>query len=143
MRRSILVLATAAACVLATDLAHKAYAVAQRGDELLYHERSLAYAVGITVASALWCAALLATRSVGLSLAGGVLLGGALGNALSWTLWIGIPNPFLVGDIERGLAFNVADVAVLAGVFVVLPPALAAFAVGNRHRLREPVRLRG
>lgn len=143
MRRSLLVLAAAAAPVLVADLAHKAYAVAERGDDLLYHERSLGYAAGITLAAILWCAALLATRSAGLALAGGILLGGAAGNAVSWALWPGTPNPFFLGDVERGIAFNLADVAVVAAVFVVLPLALTAFVGRNRGRLREPIRLRG
>ena len=139
-------LAGAALVVLTVDLAHKAYAVAERGDELLYHERTLWYVVGVLVAASVWCAALLATRSRGLALAGGILLGGTLGNAASWALWPaydGTPNPFLVGDTDLGLAFNVADVAVVGAVFVVLPLGLAVFVVRNRHRLREPIRLRG
>jgi len=131
--------------VLTVDLAHKAYAVAERGDELLYHERSLGYAAGVLLAAAVWCAALLATRSLGLALAGGILLGGTAGNAASWALWPaydGTPNPFFVGDTELGLAFNVADVAVVGAVFIVLPVGLAVFVARNRHRLREPIRLR-
>ena len=141
----MLVLAIAAAAVLVGDLAHKASAVAAEGDALLVHERSLGYAIGVLVAAGAWCGALLVVRSATLAVAGGLVLGGARGNAFSALLWPGLdgtPNPFFVGDTELGLAFNVADVAVVAGVFVVLPPALALFALRNRHRLREPVRLR-
>ncbi len=139
-------LAAAAASVLAVDLAHKVHAVAGRGDDLIYHDRPLAYVVGIMVGAGAWCLALLATRSKGLALCGGLVLGGAAGNALSLLLWPaydGTPNPFLVGDVERGIAFNVADVAVVAAVILVLPLALGVFIARNRHRLRDPIRLRG
>jgi len=146
MRSSALVLAAAAVAVLVADLVHKTAAVAAEGESPLIHERSLGYAVGILVAACAWCVALLVVRSRALALAGGLVLGGAAGNAVSALLWPGLdgtPNPFFVGDTDLGLAFNVADVAVVAGVFVVLPPALAVFALRNRHRLREPVWLRG
>ncbi len=138
-------LAAAAVVVGAADLAHKAHAVATHGDDLLYHERSLGYVVGVIVAAGAWCLALVATRSLGLALAGGVLLGGAAGNALSWALWSrydGTPNPLFAGDAHLGIAFNLADVAVVATVFIVLPPALAVFALLNRDRLHQPVRVR-
>jgi len=146
VRRNLTLLLGAAVIVLAVDLAHKAYAVAERGDALLYHERTLGYVVGVLLAASVWCAALLATRSPGLALAGGILLGGTAGNAASWALWPaydGTPNPLFLGDTDLGLAFNIADVAVVGAVFVVLPLGLAVFVVRNRHRLREPVRLRG
>lgn len=145
MRRSALVLAAVALVVGAADLAHKAHAVATHGDDLLYHERSLGYVVGVIVAAGAWCLALVATRSSGLAVAGGVLLGGVAGNALSWALWPrydGTPNPLFVGDAHLGVAFNLADVAVVAAVFIVLPPALTVFALRNRDRLHQPVRLR-
>ena len=111
----------------------------------MLHERTFGYAVGISLAALAWVAAILATRSVALALPGGLVLGGAAGNVASWALWPsheGIPNTFFLGDRELGLAFNLADAFVVGAVVVVLPIALAVFAVRNRHRLREPVSLR-
>jgi lipoprotein signal peptidase len=143
--RSAVVLLVVAAAVAAADLTHKAVVIADRGESLLYHERSAAYVLGVAIGALAWCAALVATRSLALALAGGLLLGGAMGNAISWALWpdyAGTPNPFFLGDEELGIAFNVADVFVVASVFVVLPIAIVAFVVRNRDRLGERVSFR-
>jgi lipoprotein signal peptidase len=143
--RSAVLLVFVAAAVAVIDLTHKALVIADRGEGLVYHERSAAYVLGVAVGALAWCAALVATRSLALALAGGLLLGGAMGNAISWALWPdheGTPNPFFVGDAELGIAFNVADVFVVAAVFLVLPVAIVAFFVRNRDRLGEHVSFR-
>ena len=132
MRRAALVLAAVATSVAAADLAHKALA-----DGALYHERSLLYAVGSASAAALWSLAVVAVRSVALAAVGGIVAGGVAGNVLSLALWPGVPNPLVAGPI----AFNLADVFLVAGALLVVP-AVAAYAVRNRARLHEPVRLR-
>jgi hypothetical protein len=146
MRRSVLVLLTAAGLVLTVDLAHKAVVIADRGEGLLFHERSLGYTVGIVLVSLAWGAAIVATRSAALAVPGGFVLGGAAGNIVSWALWpsyAGTPNTFFAGDEQLGLAFNLADAFVVGAIFIVLPVALAIFVARNRHRLREPISLRG
>ena len=145
MLRSAIVLAGVAATVATADLVHKAIVIGERGDLVLYHERSVAYSAGVAVAALAWCAALVATRSLSLAFAGGLLLGGATGNAVSWALWpdyAGTPNPFFIGDTELGIAFNLADVFVVLSVFVVLPIAVVGFVIRNRDRLGEPVSFR-
>jgi lipoprotein signal peptidase len=140
MARSLAVLAVTAAVVASADLAHKATVVAERGGAVLAHERSLLYVVGVAVASLLWASAIALTRSASIAFGGGVLAGGAASNLASLALWPsvpGVPNP-LVAD---GYAFNVADLAVAAGLLVVVA-ATAAFAARNRGRLGEPVRIR-
>lgn len=140
MARSGIVLGLAALVVAGVDLAHKAMAIADSGGAVLAHERSLAYVAAVGAVASVWAGAIVLTRSVSIALAGGVLAGGAAGNVVSLVLWPsvpGVPNPLLAGD----LAFNVADLAVAAGV-VLLLAAAAGFAVRNRERLREPVRLR-
>ncbi len=59
-------IAGVAPTVAAADFVHKAVAIAECGDELLYHERSLAYALGVPAGALAWSAALV-TRALGLA----------------------------------------------------------------------------
>jgi lipoprotein signal peptidase len=139
MARVVAALALTAALVAAADLTHKAIALADPGSTIVPHERSLPYALGVVGISTLWAAAILLTRSLSIALAGGVFLGGAAGNVASLALWPsvdGVPNPLLAGD----LAFNVADVAVVIGLLLVLATTVG-FAARNRTRLHERVRI--
>jgi lipoprotein signal peptidase len=139
MARVAAALALTAALVAAADLTHKAIALADPGSTIVPHERSLPYAFGVVGISTLWAAAILLTRSLSIALAGGVFLGGAAGNVASLALWPsvdGVPNPLLAGD----LAFNMADVAVVIGLLLVLATTVG-FAARNRARLHERVRI--
>lgn len=121
------------AILLATlDLAHKAEA-----DTTMFHGRSTSYVVFVGGLAAVWAATILLTRSLTLAIGGGVLLGGAIGNVVSLAFWPGVPDPILLDPI----AFNLADVFVLAGFLIVAATALA-FVTRDPLRLREPVRLR-
>jgi lipoprotein signal peptidase len=115
----------------AVDLVHKAGAGPQN-----LHARSAGYVVVVIVLATAWVVAILATRSLSLALGGGVLAGGALGNLVSLAIWPGVPNPILVEPI----AFNFADVFVLAGFLLVAASAVALVA-RSPERLCEPVRL--
>jgi len=129
-----------ATLVASVDLAHKAAAIADRGAAVLAHDRSALYVVGVAVAATAWAGAIALTRSVPIALGGGVLAGGAVGNLVSLALWpslAGVPNPLIAGEV----AFNVADLAVAAGLVLVLA-ATCVHAARNRERLREPVRFR-
>lgn len=140
MARSALALALTALLVAGADLVHTGLALADRGGATLAHERSLLYVAGVAVASLVWAGAIVLTRSTSIAVAGGVLAGGALANLAALALWPavpGVPNPLAV----RGVAFNAADVTVVAGLGLALV-ASALFAARNRERLREPVRLR-
>jgi lipoprotein signal peptidase len=140
MARSFALLSLVAGLVAGADLAHKAVAVADGDGAVFAHPRSALYVLGVAVVSALWVGAILLTRSTSIAAAGGVLAGGAVGNVASLALWpsvIGVPNPLIAGDV----AFNVADVAVAAGLVLVLA-ATCVHAARNRERLREPVRFR-
>jgi hypothetical protein len=123
-------LAGTAALLAVLDLAHKAGARAE-----YFHARSLGYVLVVLVLSTAWTAAILATRSVVMAVGGGAVLGGAGGNLLSLALWPGVPNPIEVGAI----AFNLADVFVLAGFFAVVLATIALLC-GDRERLSRPVR---
>jgi lipoprotein signal peptidase len=135
--RTLAALVGVALVVAASDLAHTAGAVADRGGIVLAHDRSALYVAGVAAGSLLWAAAVALTRSSAIAVASGVILGGAMGNLASIALWPsvhGVPDPIVAG----GVAFNLADVAVGFG-FVLLLPATAVFAVRNRERLFEPV----
>lgn len=127
-----MVLAGTAVIVAALDLVHKAST-----DADYFHGRSPAYVVIVLGLAAVWAAAILATGSLSMALGGGVLAGGALGNLVSLAVWPGVPNPI---ELEL-IAFNLADVFVLSG-FLLTTGATLVFALRNRERLREPVRLR-
>ena len=132
MRRAFFALGGTALTLTAVDLAHKATVEAT-----YVHPRSAVYAAVVLGLAALWSALILATRSALIALAGGVVLGGALGNLVSLALWPGIPNPIALEPI----AFNLADAFVLLG-FATTAAAALVFALGNRERLSEPIRLR-
>jgi lipoprotein signal peptidase len=124
------VFSVSAAAFACLDLAHKATA----GGTYVHHPRSAAYVVVVLGLALLWSAAVLATRSPLLALAGGVVLGGALGNVVSLAVWPGVPNPIELDSI----AFNLADAFVLLG-FATTAAATLKFASRNRERLREPL----
>jgi lipoprotein signal peptidase len=129
--RTALALVGIAGLLAAIDLLHKA-----SSEPEYLHDRSAVYGVLVLVLATVWAAAILATRSLSMALAGGVLAGGALGNLASLAFWPGVPNPIELDPI----AFNLADVFVLSG-FLLTTGATLVFAVRNRERLGEPVRL--
>jgi hypothetical protein len=140
MARSAAALALAALVVAAADLAHTALAIANAGGATLAHERSLLYVVGVAAASLLWAGAIVLTRSTSIAVAGGILAGGAFGNLASLAFWpslAGVPDPLVAGEV----AFSLADLALGLGILLVFATT-AVFAVRNRARLGEPVRLR-
>jgi len=130
--RAACVLFGTASFVSIVDLTHKAAA-----DSTLLHQRSPFYAVAVAVASAAWAAAIVLTRSPRIALGGGVVLGGAAANAASLAVWEGVPDPL----IASGIAFNLADVFVVGG-FVAVAAAVLTFALAQRERLGEPLRVR-
>ena len=132
MVRSGLALAATATVLAAFDLAHKA-----GGGATYFHTRSLSYVLVVLVLSTAWTAAILATGSLPLAVGGGAVLGGAAGNLVSLAIWPGVPNPIEVDAI----AFNLADVFVLAG-FVLVALVTLVLLLGDRERLSQPLRLR-
>ena len=102
-----------------------------------YHERSLGWLLACVFVLA---ALVLVTRvpSHFVPPAAGVLAGGVLGNALS-AAWTGllVPNPLVVTGDDAVVAFNLADLWVLAGV-AGLVTSIGIWLVRNRHALPEP-----
>jgi lipoprotein signal peptidase len=130
MYRAPAALLGTASVAAAIDLAYKAGA-----DGAMLHQRSPTYVVVVLTGSVLWAGAILLTRSVAMAAAGGLLLGGAVGNLLSLAFWTGVPNPIVVSPI----AFNLADAFVFVGFGLV---CAAALGLAGSNRLDEPVRLR-
>ena len=125
MTRVLALLLGAAMVVAGVDLVHKAYAVSERGGAVMLHDRPTRYVVAGAVLSLAWAGAVAFTRSSSIAFAGGVVLGGAAGNLLSFALWpslSGVPDPILAG----GIAFSLGDVAVVVG-FALLIPAVLVF----------------
>jgi lipoprotein signal peptidase len=131
VRTAALILFSTAILAAAIDLAHKASV-----DAAHMHPRSPVYVVVVLGLAAAWAVTILATQSLSLALAGGVLAGGALGNLTSLAFWPGVPNPI---ELEP-IAFNLADLFVISG-FLLTSAAALVFAARNRERLYEPVGL--
>jgi hypothetical protein len=87
--RSLVLLLAAAAVEAILDLAYKAHSISEQGGAVLAHDRSAPYVVGVAGASLVWAGAVALTRSPSIALAGGVVLGGAVGNLASIALWPG------------------------------------------------------
>jgi hypothetical protein len=117
----------------ALDLAHKAVALAGP-QPVLVHERSWLWVAALAALPLLEGAAIAATRSPGLAVAGGVLVGGCAGNLLSAAVWGGVPDPLVAGAVHLSLG----DAFIAAGVLAVLAGA-PLVARRNRGRLRRPV----
>jgi lipoprotein signal peptidase len=135
--RALGLLAGTSGAVAGLDLAHKAFSISERGNAVFAHDRSGVYVAGVAVAALGWAGAVARVRSASIAVAGGIVLGGAIGNLVSIALWPslpGVPDPLVAG----GVAFNIADVAVAVG-FVLLLPATVVFGMQNRARLFDPV----
>jgi lipoprotein signal peptidase len=120
---------TAAAVVLAVDLAHEALTPTP-----FHHVRN----PGVFVLAGVISAALLllAPRvpSLGIALGAGIAAGGALGTLVSGFAWDGVPDPFVHGNV----AFNVSDLAIAFGDALLLG-AVLLHAWTHRHELSRPV----
>lgn len=137
MTRTLGLLLGAATAVAAVDLVHKHLAISERGHTVFLHDRPARYVVAGAALSLAWAGTVALTQSSTIALAGGVVLGGAAGNLLSFALWPslpGVPDAIVVGRV----AFSLGDVAVIGGLLMLLPAALV-FAVRNRARLFEPI----
>ena len=130
VRTRRLVAAAAAVVVAALDLGQKLI-----GGAALHHERSIGAVAVMTLVAFGLLAVVPRVRSLPVVLGAGIAAGGALGNLVSALAWsAGVPDPLVVGTI----AFNLADVFVLAGDALLLTSA-AVYALRNRDRLRQAV----
>jgi lipoprotein signal peptidase len=137
MTRTVGLLLGAAAVVVALDLGQKQSAISESGGAVYLHDRPLRYVVAGAALTLGWAGAIALTRSAVIAVPGGVVLGGAAGNLLSFALWPslpGVPDTIVAG----GLAFSLGDVAVGIGLLLLVPAGLI-FARRNRGRLFAPL----
>jgi hypothetical protein len=137
MTRTVGLLLGAAAIVVALDLGQKQLAISERGGAVYLHDRPLRFVLAGAALTLGWAGAIALTRSAVMAVPGGVVLGGAAGNLLSFALWPslpGVPDTIVAG----GLAFSLGDVAVGIGLLLLLPAGLI-FARRNRGRLFAPL----
>ena len=130
VRTRRLVAATAAVLVAALDLGQKLI-----GAPALHHERSIGAVAMMALVAFGLVAVVPRIWSLPVVLGAGIAAGGALGNFVSALAWsTGVPDPLVL----RNVAFNLADIFVLAGDALLLTSA-AVYALRNRNRLRQAV----
>jgi hypothetical protein len=137
MTRTVGLLLGAAAIVVALDLGQKQLAISDRGGGVYLHDRPLRYVLAGAALTLGWAGGIALTRSALMAIPGGVVLGGAGGNLLSFALWPslpGVPDPIVAG----GLAFSLGDLAVGIGLLMLVPFGLV-FVRRNRERLLKPL----
>jgi hypothetical protein len=133
MRARLALVVLVAVPLAATDLVLKSVLPTA---PVFLHRRSDAWAVMSVVVLVV---ALVLTRLPSRLLAAGVgvLAAGMLGNLISARQHGGrVPNPFVVTRGDVGIAFNLADVFVLAGFFLVAV-AVMRLALHHRHLLPQ------
>lgn len=102
-----------------------------------YHQRSYGWVVlSVAVLAGAFFLTLVPSRAV--ALAAGIMSAGAIGNLVSARLdGNRVPNPLVIGNYERGFAFNLADVCFLVGNLLLMA-TLIVMLVRRRDRLAPP-----
>jgi hypothetical protein len=133
----LLLLAGSAIALAAVDLDLKA---TLSTPQWAYHHRAGGWFV-LCVVTLVAAAALARVPSKAVALGGGVMSGGVLGNLVS-AHWNGgyVPDPIILGDRSGGVAFNLADIFTLLGIFVLIG-SLIVVAIRNRDRLLPSTRV--
>lgn len=104
-----------------------------------YHVRSVSQLVVMIAISALSAVAFSRAGSRLLALAGGLMIGGGFGNAISPSLsGHGVPNPFIIHLAGQTFAFNAADVAVGLGL-PLLAVGVIITIITRRNELDRPL----
>lgn len=102
-----------------------------------YHSRSYFWAAtsALLVVAAL---ALAHLRSRAVAISAGVMAGGVLANLISASFTNGrVPNPIVIGTERDGIAFNLADVFTIVGLFALIGSVCVVLVV-HRERLLPP-----
>jgi lipoprotein signal peptidase len=102
-----------------------------------FHHRSYGWvALSIAVLVGAFFLTLVPSRAV--AVAAGIMSAGAIGNLVSARLdGNRVPNPLVIGDYQRGIAFNLGDVFFLIGNMLLMT-ALIVMLVRRRDRLAPP-----
>ena len=102
-----------------------------------FHHRSYGW-VALSIAVLVGAFFLTFVPSRAVAVAAGVMSAGAIGNLISARLdGNRVPNPLVIGDYQRGIAFNLADVFFLVGNMLLMT-ALIVMLVRRRDRLAPP-----
>jgi hypothetical protein len=102
-----------------------------------YHHRSYGW-VALSIAVLVGAVFLTLVPSRAVAVAAGVMSAGAIANLISWRLdGNRVPNPVVIGDYQRGFAFNLADVFFLVGNLLLMA-SLIVLIVRRRDRLAPP-----
>jgi hypothetical protein len=130
----LLLIAAPAVVLASADLVVKAKVPTE---SWAFHHRSQAWVV-LTVVVLVGAFSLTLVPSRAVAVAAGVMSAGAIGNLVSARSdgnWV--PNPLVIGNYQRGVAFNLADVFFLVGILVLMA-ALIVTIVRTRDRLAPP-----
>ena len=129
-----LIVGAIAVTLAAIDLTEKRLDATQLID---YHQRSDFWAAtsAVLVVAAF---ALAHLRSRAVAISAGIMAGGVLANLISAIASSGrVPNPIVVGSERDGVAFNLADVFTLIGLFALIISVCVVLVV-HRERLLPP-----
>jgi len=134
--RARFVLIATAAWAGACDLIVKLIEPTETG---LYHKRTSFDLILILAISAIVIYVVPFTRSRVAIAGAGLMVGGALGNALSIAVFpLGVPNPITIARGDWTIAFNLADIAVVVGLLITTIGVLG-LAIDRRYELRRPI----
>jgi hypothetical protein len=136
--RPIGIMLAVAVPLAATDLFVKATTPTEAW---AYHQRSLAW-LALSVGLFFSMLAVARIPSALVAPAAGVLCAGILGNSIS-AAWNGmaVPNPFVIDSQHALIAFNLADVWAVSGIFL-LVLTIGIWLIRNRALLPESEELR-
>ena len=129
-----LIVGALAASLAAVDLVEKSV---DRTRLIDYHSRSVIWAIGsaLLIVVAFGLASL---RSRAVAVSAGIMAGGVLANLVSAVVQDGrVPNPIVVGSERDGVAFNLADVFTIIGLFALIVSVCIVLVV-HRERLLPP-----
>jgi hypothetical protein len=107
-----------------------------------YHRRSDAW-VALSVALLFAASSLAFVRSRAVAIAAGVMCGGVIGNLVSARAdgnWV--PNPLVIADYGRLIAFNLADVFFVVGELLLMATLMVVAMRNRQSPLFSPVALR-
>jgi hypothetical protein len=130
----LLLVVLPAGALAAADLTVKATVTTRMWD---FHQRSGGW-VALSAVLLMGALALVFVPSRAVAVAAGVMSGGVIGNLVSARVdGNKVPNPIMIGSYRSGIAFNLADIFIVAGIFALMF-TLIRVTLLNRDRLIPP-----